>query len=305
LTPAGALWAWGNNWFGQLGDGATTNGCSAPPNAVRTPLTGVVAAAGGFEHSLALTRDGKVWAWGGNDDGELGDGTTSRQAAPVPVATLDHVTAIAAGGRHSLALRDDGSVWAWGNNDFGQLGDGTLQRRLRPVRVVGIDDAVAIDAGPAYSLAIRSGGTVWMWGDSSTSDPTDWPTDPTAASRWVVPTRVPDLANVLAVAAGAHHALALTRDGQVLAWGNNRYGQIGDGTTTTRPTPVWVPNLRHVVAVSAGFSQSLALEADGSVWSWGDDLTAGPSAAADSRASTIPRVILNVGPVGPNREQQR
>src|SRR5207253_1762942 len=144
--PARIVSAWGANDTGQLGDGTSTGpqqctipggntlSCSPTPIAVLT-LSGVTAISAGQGHSLALTANGRVWAWGSNDHGQLVDGTTTERDSPIPVQHLGGVTAVAAGGDHSLALRRDGSVWAWGANLFGVLGDGTTAERDSPVQV--------------------------------------------------------------------------------------------------------------------------------------------------------------------------
>jgi alpha-tubulin suppressor-like RCC1 family protein len=145
LAADSTVWAVGYNYFGQLGDPATNNQYVRRVVKVKgpdgiNPLRGVIAIAAGNWHSLFLTKDGRVWATGRNNEGQLGDGTTQNRSIVVPVvkadgSPFDSVIAIAAGHQHSLFLRRDGSVWAVGDNDAGQLGDGTLQRRLTPVRV--------------------------------------------------------------------------------------------------------------------------------------------------------------------------
>jgi alpha-tubulin suppressor-like RCC1 family protein len=131
-------------------------------------LTGVVAVAAGFHHSLALKNDGTVWAWGSGMDGQLGyeQGPTSRNT-PAQVPGLTDVVAVAAGDRHSLALKADGTVWGWGNNLSGQLGNGTWQPyHYTPVKALNLTDVVAVDAGYGHSMAVKGDGTVWTWGDN-------------------------------------------------------------------------------------------------------------------------------------------
>src|SRR5207248_113622 len=126
----------------------------------------------GANHSLALKTDGSVWTWGGNDYGQLGNGTTCIiqtganccSDAPVQVRELSNVAAIAAGSSRSLALKADGTLWAWGNNYSGQLGNGSSISSTTPVQVSGLTDVTAIDAGGGHSLALRTDGTVWTWG---------------------------------------------------------------------------------------------------------------------------------------------
>ncbi|MDR2018645.1 MAG: hypothetical protein LBQ00_07225 [Syntrophobacterales bacterium] len=131
LASDGTVWAWGHNEYGELGDGHTAN----QPTPVQMLdssgqiFTGVIALAGGEEHTLALAGDGKVWAWGFNMFGELGNGISDFFSHPIPVQALSDVKTIAAGLFRSLALRDDGTVWGWGSNSGGQLGDGTITGR--------------------------------------------------------------------------------------------------------------------------------------------------------------------------------
>src|SRR5205823_3209453 len=126
----------------------------------------------GQRHSLTLQSNGSVWAFGADDQGQLGQGSVDNQAhpnpalVPIPVAGVTPGSiGIAAGDNHNLALRADGTVWAWGNNSFGQLGDGTITpSRLAPVQTQGITNAIAISAGQNYSLAVRADGTLVSWG---------------------------------------------------------------------------------------------------------------------------------------------
>jgi alpha-tubulin suppressor-like RCC1 family protein len=258
--------AWGYNWFGQLGDGTTFN--RDTPVQVQN-LSGVAAVAGSSVHSLALKSDGTVWAWGYNGVGQLGDGTTFNRDTPVQVQNLSGVTAVAGGGGHSLALKSDGTVWAWGYNRNGQLGDGTTFNRDTPVRVQNLSGVTAVAGGASHSLALESNGTVWAWGDNAFGELGDG-----THTDQVTPVWVQNLwfgFSVTAVAGSSVHSLALKSDGTVWAWGSNNYGELGDGTTFNRDTPVQVQNLSGVTAVAGGASHSLALKSDGTVWAWGDN----------------------------------
>ncbi|NMC00696.1 MAG: hypothetical protein GYA35_10490, partial [Thermoanaerobaculaceae bacterium] len=208
---------------------------------------------GGYYHSLALKSDGTVWAWGHNNYGQLGDGTTTDRLTPVQVQNLTNIVAIAGGSSHSLALKSDGTVWAWGYNNYGQLGDGTTTNRLTPIQVQNLTNIVAITGGGSHSLALKSDGTVWAWGYNRYGQLGDG----TTTNRYV-PIQVQNLTNVIAIAGGGSHSLALKSDGTVWAWGRNNYGQLGDGTTTARNTPVQVQNIANVNSVAAGNSHSFA-----------------------------------------------
>jgi alpha-tubulin suppressor-like RCC1 family protein len=190
----------------------------------------------------------KVWAWGNNQWGQLGDGTTTDRTTPVQVSGLSDVKAVDGGGLHSLALKNDGTVWAWGSNGNGQLGDGTDTDRTTPVRVSGLSDVKAIAAGGSRSLALKNDGTVWDWGALTNTHCCS-----------TTPVQVSSLSGVQAIAAGGFHSLALKNDGTLWAWGENGTGQLGDGTTTYRTTPVRVSSLSGVQAIAAGDNHGLAV----------------------------------------------
>jgi hypothetical protein len=260
-AAAGTVAAWGDNAYGQLGDGTTTER-STP--ATVPGLTDLVAVAAGDLHSLAIRTDGTVAAWGENFYGQLGDGTTTNRSTPITVTGLTDVIAVAAGGFHSLAVRTDGTVATWGDNSAGQLGDGTTTNRSTPTTVTGLTDVVAIAAGDRHSLALRGDGTVAAWGANADGQLGDG-----TSTRGATPVTVTGLTAVVAVAAGGHHSLVLRTDGTVAAWGANADGQLGDGTTTRRATAATVAGLDDVIAVAGGSFHSLAVRADGTVAAWG------------------------------------
>jgi len=222
-----------------------------------TGLSGGTGVTGGPNHSLAVLSDGSVWGWWDNAWGQLGDGTTDSASAPVQMLNVSQASAAAGGLGHTLVLRADGTVWATGGNWFGQLGDGTTADKTSPVQVASLSDVAAIAAGGNQSLALKSDGTVWSWGG----------TGYTAYSA--TPVQVAGLAGVTAIAQGYGFALAVRADGTVWAWGLNGSGQLGDGTTLSRPAPGQVSGLTNVVSVAAGDNHSVALKADGTVWAWG------------------------------------
>jgi alpha-tubulin suppressor-like RCC1 family protein len=266
LQSDGRLWAWGGNQSGQLGDG-TEVGRNVP-----VPVAGiadVVKVAGGNSHSLAITSDGTVWAWGQNAYGQLGDTTALERHDPVQVSGLSGVAAVTAGEHCSLAVKSDGTLWAWGYNAHGQLGDGTTTNRFAPVPVSDFAGVTAVAAGSLHSLAVRSDGSVWAWGYNEYGQLGDGRSGRHGDQSIAAP--VLDPAEVVAVANSGSHTLALKSDGTVWAWGYNKYGQLGDGTTTNRQTPIAVPGLTGVAAVSAGGMHSLVLKSDGTVWAWGQN----------------------------------
>jgi alpha-tubulin suppressor-like RCC1 family protein len=272
LAADGTLWAWGRDNLGQLGDSKFTNS----PRPIRVSSIDPVKAIAANNHVLLLTTAGLVWEWGQNTYGQLGFGDSTVEGAPVFYSGISDVRAVAAGSSFSVALKSDGSVWSWGTNELGQFGDGSSNTpiALFPVAVSGIATATSVAAGLYHTVALLADGTVAAWGNNASGQlgaPSgdqclQWAKKFACAKN---PLKVSGLNNVLAIASGSSHVLALKADGTVWAWGLNDGGQLGNGTATDSPVPIQVSSLSNVVAIAAGGRHSLALKADGTVWSWG------------------------------------
>jgi alpha-tubulin suppressor-like RCC1 family protein len=278
LTERGGVKCWGNNANGQLGDGTTIQ--QTTPMDVQGLTSGVVAVSAAFRHTCAIVSNGGVKCWGENSTGQLGNDTTTSSPAPVAVLGLGSgAVGIAAGGYHTCAIVSGGGVKCWGYNMYGQLGDGTQSPRTRPVDVVGLATGVTrVAAGGDHTCALTSAGGVKCWGnllrDPSSSFPQPTPIDMAGLTSGVV-----------ALAAGDSHTCAVTVTGGVKCWGHNMYGELGDGTTTNRPTPVDATGLEAgVVAVAAGGYYTCALNSDGGVKCWGYNSGFLGYGAASSRA---------------------
>jgi alpha-tubulin suppressor-like RCC1 family protein len=268
LKTDGTVWAWGQNWYGQLGDGTTSNDMNTPIQV--SGLTGVTLIAAGGSHSVAVKSDGTVWSWGRNDYGQLGDGTTTDNLTPVQVIGLTGVSAISAISAElyrTIASKTDGTVWVWGRSDFGQLSPETYE--TVPVAVDTLTGVSAVSAGEQHLETLNADGIVSSWGGNSSGQigsGTSWTPvySPEAASG---------LTDVAAIAAGAYFSAALKADGTVWAWGQNEKGQLGDGTTQNRTPPDTVPvqvtAISGVTAIDAGGEHAVVLKADGTVWAWG------------------------------------
>ncbi len=261
-----AAMLWGDNAKGQVGDGTTTDRKSPASLAGLSPL----AVAAGNQHTLVVNNDGTVWAWGVNGSGQLGDGTTTTRKSPIKVSGISGVAAVSAGLNHSLALKADGTVWAWGANGNGQLGDGTTTTRKTPVQVFGLAGVIAVSAGNYHNLALKSDQTVWAWGSNGDGRLGDG----TATTRKTPIQVIDTLAGfeyAIAVAAGGDFSLAIDQYGSVWSWGSNCAGQLGDGSTVTRKSPVMVPGLSNVAwGIAAGASHGLAMTGEG-VMAWGSN----------------------------------
>ncbi len=271
VTTDGAVYAWGFNNYGELGDGD-----ALPQNVpVKTHLpTGVsaVAAAAGYKQMLALTSAGTVYGWGFNANGQLGIGSTKKNVfVPVPVRIPSGVTvtAIAAGKYHSLVATSSGLVYAFGLDSNGQLGDNSTQQESLPVIAAVPNDAHVADvaAGDAHSLALTSS-AVYAWGANSFGQLGD---GNTAQSNVPVLVQLPSGAIPTAIAAGENYSMALTSTGTIYAWGDNADGNLGNGTTINSdvPVPVDVPPGVTVVAIIAGGNRCHFLSSAGAIYDWG------------------------------------
>jgi len=231
------------------------------------PFTGASQIASGSRHTLAL-RGGTVWAWGANNSGQLGDGTTANRSYAVQTQSLTSIVAIAAGSNFSMALKSDGTVWAWGSNEWGQLGDGsTVTQSTVPVKVFGVTNATAIAAGSSHAMLLRSDGSVWAWGDNTSGELATGNSD---FNRHSQPGLVFGLPSIRGVAAGTGYCLAIDNsDGSLWGWGANSFGQLGDGTTTPRFSPVHVPGLSQVTSIAAHNLHNIAIASDSGAWAWG------------------------------------
>lgn len=215
-----------------------------------------------------------TYAWGNNSSGQLGNGSTVLSPIPVQVSGLSDVEGIASGSSHNLAFKSDGTVWTWGRNDAGQLGDNTTTNRYHPVKVVNSIAIVAVAGGYSHSLAHKADGTVWAWGANQFGQLGDNTTDERHTPVQVLNSNGAYFTDVIAIACGSRHSLALKTDGTIWAWGRNAFGQLGDNTTDEQHTPVQVVTsngtyLTDIVAIAGGSDHSLALKADGTVWAWG------------------------------------
>jgi alpha-tubulin suppressor-like RCC1 family protein len=253
---------WGDNEHSQLGDGTTIDE-RATPVAVSGLSTGVEAIAAGDEHACALLDGGGVKCWGSNGEGELGDGTTRNRRTPVAVSGLSAgVQAISAGDSHTCALLDSGGVQCWGDNEDGQLGDGTRKSRPTPTPVSGLARGVrAIAAGDSHTCALRDSG-VACWGLNEDGELGDG----TTTKRSTLPVSVTGLPGGLrSITAGSDsfHTCAVLTDGGVRCWGDNDRGQLGDGTTVNRSTPVALDALTGVEATASGSYHTCALLSTG------------------------------------------
>ncbi len=274
-----ALYGWGGNDSGQVGNGelggGSATGVTAPVTVDLPSGTTMASVAAGGSFSVGLTAAGTVETWGDGLLGELGDGATASSTTPVAVAfpAGTTISQVAAGSSHVLALTSTGQVYAWGAGLDGQLGDGSTAVRTTPTEVDLPAGTVVtqVSAGGDHSMALTSTGELYVWGDNSLGELGDGTTASSDTPVAVVP---PSGITFTDVAAGTTHSLAVGSDGSVWAWGMGASGQLGDGSfdDAAVPTEVDMPAGAPVTMVAAGGAHSLALTTAGQVFGWGSDV---------------------------------
>jgi alpha-tubulin suppressor-like RCC1 family protein len=315
LMPGGTVQCWGDNTYGQLGDGTTTGPqtccpetgdggvCTSTPSPCSlTPVevsgvTGAMAIAVGGFSACALLSGGAVQCWGDNTYGKLGNGTTTSSSIPVAVSGITGATAVSVGTNSACAVLSGGAVQCWGSNDNGQLGNGSTTDSPVPVAVSGLTDARAVSVGYLSACALLSSGGVQCWGDNNYAELGDGTT--TGSST---PVAVTGLSSATAVSVGQEAACALLSEGTVKCWGINGYGQLGNGSNggpsqcisglPCSVTPVTVSGLTGATAISVGAFSSCALQSGGGARCWGfnesGDLGNGSTTGPDTCMGGVP-----------------
>jgi alpha-tubulin suppressor-like RCC1 family protein len=263
IKSDGTLWAWGRNNYGQLGNGSTNQTSNPVQIGADTDWSQISA---GDNHNLGIKSDGTLWAWGINLDGQLGDGTTINRAYPVQIGSETNWSQITAGSKHSLGLKSDGTLWAWGVNNDGQLGDGTDISSSSPIQIAVGTYWSQIVAGDNHNLAIKSDGTLWTWGRNGNGQLGDG-----TNSSSFFPLQIGPAMNWSQIYAGGNHSFGVQSDGALWAWGWNNYGQLGDGTTISRSSPVQIGATANWSQIALGGNHSLGIKNDGTLWAWGNN----------------------------------
>ncbi|TVY03221.1 stalk domain-containing protein [Cohnella terricola] len=249
----------------------------------------IVDVAIGSFHSVALARNGTVWAWGSNGIGQLGLGQSVMDAkSPVKVPGIDRVIAIDAGNYHTVALREDGTVWVWGNNVEGELGNGTYTSLSEPGRggarqtednrnayvpqiVPGLTDQIGVKATGTGVVAWDKDGSLWSWGDSTIA--IAYPgMDTEREMNKLKPRRNEEIKQVAAVEGTSSSLAVLAKDGTVWTQGSSAFGQSGSGERSNIVSTVHVPNLENVVRLDSTGRTTIAYLKDGKTLEWGQAL---------------------------------
>jgi alpha-tubulin suppressor-like RCC1 family protein len=267
LLSTGRVKCWGTNTYRQLGNESMVN--SNFPVEVEG-LADAVALTAGWAHTCALTAAGGVKCWGYNKNGELGNGQTVDSGSPVDVAGLSAgVIAIDGGDDHTCAVTDQGAVKCWGFNHYGQLGDGSTTSRGVPVPIQGPMGAGVreVAAGWGHTCIVTEEKNVQCWGNNEYGQLGYGPIEDYRFTRM-------DVAGLDLIAerisADGGQSCVLTIYGGIRCWGNNRYGQLGDGSTEVRSTPVTVTGLAQGMrSVAAGWNHTCAITVNGGLLCWG------------------------------------
>jgi alpha-tubulin suppressor-like RCC1 family protein len=263
LLANGEVRCWGENWWGQLGNGQP--GVHSPSPVAVTGLSDAVQLSVGAAHNCALRASGEAVCWGWGSTGALGDGLGTESAVPVTVVGLSDLTLIAAGYRSSCGRRENGEVYCWGNGSYAPLGDGSDTDTPVPIPIPDLNGATSISLDSDNACATRPSGRVACWGSNNASGQIG---DGTTEPSWV-PVDVVGIDDAVNVQIRARHACARRRNGEVACWGHNYYGALGDGTLVNSPVPVSVLGLSAAIGLGNGPDHACAFDASGQLVCWG------------------------------------
>ncbi|MFY0483034.1 T9SS type B sorting domain-containing protein [Flavobacterium sp. PLA-1-15] len=221
----------------------------------------------GDNHTVAIHQNGKLFGWGSNSQGTVGDGSMINRSVPVQISAATNWVSISAGKMHSLALKADGTIWVWGFDVFNALGHGSITQLIAPTQIGTDTDWVAISAGGSLSYAIKSNGTLWGWGINLNGEVGDGTLTIKSA-----PTQIGTDTNWKSIDAGNGFTAAIKTNGTLWTWGSyNNRGELGTGNYSSHFTPLQVGTDTNWAAVSASFDFGLALKTNGTIWGWGDN----------------------------------
>lgn len=289
LYSDGSVWAYGNGAYGQLGNGEAKSHSLPTRVLIDIPIIQIAA---GQKHSLILGTDRKIYAFGSNEYGQINNNNPILiQSTPIPVPNLSDIVLIADGGNHSLALKSDYSVWAWGKNDHGQCGRSPNDVYISsPTRLNTELKAVKLAAGDHHSIALMEDGTILAWGSNIYGQ--------LGNGTWIdysyEPVKVQGLTDVIEIATGGEHSIALRKDGTVWTWGRNHAGQLGNGQVTHRNLPLQVFGLPKIVAIDGEGSFTIALDANGNLWGFGSNRDGQLGVRCNSNKQTLPVKIKSL-----------
>jgi alpha-tubulin suppressor-like RCC1 family protein len=266
LDKNGRIWGWGYNSFGQLGDN-TVISKRTPVSILGVNKTFCSISAGTY-HTIGLDKNGRVWGWGYNSNGQLGDNSITSRRTPVSILGINKTfCSISAGYYYFMGIDDNGKVWCWGSNAYGQLGDNSTTQRNTPVSILGVNKTFCSIAGGQYhSVGLDKNGRVWCWGYNSNGQLGD----NTITSKRTPVSILGTNKTFCKITSGYGHTIGLDKNGRVWGWGYNAYGQLGDNSTTQRNTPVSILGINKTFcSITSGYNQTIGIDDNGKVWGWG------------------------------------
>ena len=268
ISNRGRLWAWGNNGNNQLGDNTTTqrNTPVSVLGAIKTFCEISLATQG--THTLAIDKNGRLWAWGANNFGKLGDNSVTQRATPVSVAGgVKTFCKIGGGNNHSNAIDKNGRAWSWGANFSGQLGDNSSTSKITPISVLGaVKTFCQIATGQQHVIVIDKNGRSWGWGQNNYGQLGD-----NSTTNRSTPVSVLGVVKTFCqISAGIYHSAGIDKNGKAWCWGYNDNGQLGDGTQVSKRTPISVYGTKTFCRIQTAFYHTIAVDSSGNVWSWGE-----------------------------------
>lgn len=278
LKDDGTVWAWGWNYYGQLGDGTKVE--KHTPVQVEN-LNNIIAISAGEYFNMALKDDGTVWAWGRNESGQLGDNTLTDKTKPIRITTIENIIDISCGRSNSLALKSNGVVYEWGYlNHTGTPINGTLLRV--PTVKSGLPSNITkIKTGAAVSIsekehsstayAITEDGLMYAWGYNDEGQLGD---NTTTGKKVPIQMQAGEsggtyLTDIVDVVTSGHHTIALKSDGTVYGWGKNNLNQLGNGVSKIL-TPIKL-EITDVIKIGIGLNHSQFIKSDGTIWGIGSN----------------------------------
>ncbi len=276
LVSGDLVECWGSNLRGQISQGFFAPGLSEPRLSPDSSVGGVtqLQIVAGELHTCALVTDGEVECWGRNDEGQLGDGTTTSSRTAVGVVGLDDAVALCVGEHHSCAVIADGTVQCWGDNAAGQLGDPYFgSSSTSPVTIVGVDSVVAIACGHDHTCALSVFGAVRCWGENGMGELGNGTTTSSEGVSEVVTSESDTLGRVRSISSDGAHTCTVDAAGVIACWGDNSHGELGDGTTTQRsnPEPITLGHGLTARSTGAGVHHTCAVASDGTAQCWGEN----------------------------------
>ncbi len=292
LLSSGQIECWGGNPYGQIGVGdLTTVRSKATTNSFFSSGVTSATIGGSMGYHVCAIQNGGALSWGSNSNGQLGNGTTTDSAFPVPVSGMTSgVTAVSAGDSHTCAVQA-GTVNCWGANFSGQLGDGTTTQRNSSVPVSGLSGSVTqLSAGSSFTCALLGLGGVQCWGYNYDGELGNGTTNSSATTS---PVNVSGLNGVTQIVSGSSHTCALLNTGQVQCWGYNYNGQLGNNSTLNSSVPVTVSGLSGVVRITAGSAHTCALLTNGSIQCWGSNYS-GELGNGSTSQSNVPVAVAGL-----------